>query len=56
MSTRSRKLPRSVSKIFGSVSRTELIDMVREEMLRLPVLPRNTKQRAKATAARKKKG
>ena len=56
MPKRSRKLPRSVSKMFGSVSRAEIIDMIREEMLALPELPRDPKQRSKATAARQKKG
>jgi len=55
MPKRSKKLPRAVSKIFGSLSRADLVAMVREEMLGLPELPRDTKQRANPTAARQKK-
>jgi hypothetical protein len=37
------------------VSRGELADMVREEMLELPKLPPETRKRVKAGGARKKK-
>jgi len=55
MPKRPKKLPPAVRKMFGSVSRAELIEMIREEMLALPKLPRGTKQRSKPTAARRKK-
>jgi hypothetical protein len=37
------------------MSRAELVDMVREEMLELPKLPPETRQRVKASRSRQKK-
>jgi len=55
MPTLSRKQVRTAIKLLNE-SRTMIAEIVREEMLGLPKLPRKTKRRAKATAGRQKKG
>lgn len=44
-----------MGQLLRSVSRTELIDIIREEMLGLPKRPSGAKQQAKPSAARRKK-